>query len=152
MMQRGESTSIEAPQQQTQRNGVHLENGGTLEDSSVTLAGTPQTTAVWIDAGGGTVRNSTMVAYLGVASAHGGTIERSRFSASAAVVGAGNVTTVTSSVMHVGALNSVGLYASPQPGWPATINADGLTIVGPGRNASRAVVASTFSAPARTPT
>jgi hypothetical protein len=137
------------PQQLYERKGVHLENGGALEDSSVTLAGATQTTAVWIDAGGGTVRNSTLAAYLGVASAHGGTIERCRFAVSGiGVAGGGNVTTITSSVMQIFAQHGVGILASPQPGSPATINADGMTIVGPGRNASRAAAATTFGAPA----
>jgi hypothetical protein len=142
---------IEESQQLNQRQGVRLENGGVLEDANVTLGGTPQTTAVWIDAGGGTVRNSTMAAYLGVASAHGGTIERSRFVASGvAVVAGGNVTTVNSSVVRLGGLSGVGIYASPQPGSPATINADGLTIVGPGHASIHAAVANTYSAPAET--
>ena len=45
------------PQQLYQRSGVHLEHGGALENSSVTLTGATLTTAVWIDAGGGAVRN-----------------------------------------------------------------------------------------------
>ena len=140
---------VEESQQQYERQGVHLENGGALEDASVTLAGSPGTTAVWFDAGGGAVRRSTISAYLGLASRHGGTIERSRFVPSGiAIVAGGGVTTVTSSFMYVAGQPGVGLYANPQPGSPATIDADGLTIAGPGHSTTRAAMAGTTSAPA----
>ena len=58
------------------------------------------------------------------------------------------MTTITSSFMRFVAQHGVGMLASPQPGSPATINADGMTIVGPGRSASRAAAATTFGAPA----
>jgi hypothetical protein len=89
-----------------------------------------------------------MVSFVGVASAHGATIERCSFLSGAAVVGAGNVTTVKSSAIRLGQ-GGVGVYASPQPGSSATINADGLTIFGPGRASSRAAVAYTIADPAQ---
>jgi hypothetical protein len=76
------------PQVGTDRTGVHLENGGTLEDSSVALSGLP-TRGVWIDAGGGTVRGSSIAAYFALSSAYGATIERSRFVTSGGGVIAG---------------------------------------------------------------
>lgn len=131
------------------RTGVHLENGGVLEDSSVKLDGVvPQTRAVWMDSGGGTVRDSTVVAYLGVASAYGGTIERSRLlTGGVGVVGGRNVTTVRSSVIQMGGTPGVGLLANPLPGSPSTINADGITFVGPGHNSTRAAMVNTLAAP-----
>jgi hypothetical protein len=143
---------IEDPQQPQNlvRHGVHLEHGGVLEDSSVTLDGVaPSTTGVWMDVGGGTVRNSTIVANLGLASAHGGTIERSRFFTGGMGVAAGaGVTTVANSFIWAGGQPGVGLYASAQPGSAVTINADGVTIVGSAHTSSRAALASTLSAPA----
>lgn len=138
----------EASPQLYERKGVHLENGGALEDSSVMLPSQTQTTAVLTDTGGGTVRDSTMVSFVGVTSAHGATIERCRFLSGVAVVGADNVTTVKNSVMRVGQ-GGVGVYASPQPGSSATVNGDGLTIFGPGRASSRAAVATTIADPAQ---
>jgi hypothetical protein len=142
---------VEDNAQQYQRNGVHLENGGTLEDSSVTLSGSPGTTAVWTDVGGGTVRGSTVSAYAGVSAAHGATIERSHFVASGVAVGAGpGVTTVNSSVMYVYGQPGAGLVAQALPGFgDVTINADGVTIIGPGHSNERAAFASTYWAPAQ---
>lgn len=138
-------------QQQTQKQGVHLENGGALEDSSVMLNGTsPSTTGVWIDAGGGSVRGSTIAAYAGVVSTHGATIERSRFATGGvALVGGAGVTTVKSSVMYVAGQPGVGLLVNPLLGSDATINADGMTIVGPGRSLSRAAAVNLNFAPAQ---
>jgi hypothetical protein len=142
---------VEDGPQQYERNGVHLENGGTLQDSSVTLSGLPGSTAVWTDVGGGTVRGSTVTAYQGVAAAHGATIERSRFVAAGVAVGAGpGVTTVNSSVMYVYGQPGVGLLAQALPGsGDVTINADGMTILGPGHSNERAAFASTYWAQAQ---
>ena len=137
----------EVSQQLNKRNGVHLENGGSLEDSSVMLAGTTQTTAVWIDVGGGAVRDATIASYAGVASSHGGTIERSRFATGGvAVVGGAGVTTVKSSLMFAFGQPGVALLANPILG-DATVNADGVTIVGAGRALSQAAFAATNFAP-----
>ena len=139
---------IDAPQQlDYHRQGVHLENGGVLEDSSVMLDGL-RPTGVWIDVGGGSVRGSTIVGYSGIASAHGATVERSLIVSSGGALGAGGgLTTVKNSVIRLGQA-SFGLIASAQPGSSATITADGLTIVGPGRLSSRAVAATTMGSPA----
>ena len=136
--------------QQSARYGVHLENGGTLEDSSVELSGGPNATAIWTDVGGGTVRGSTISAYVGVSAVHGATIERSRLVASGVAVAAGpGVTTVNRSIMHVFGQPGVGLLAQPIPGsGDVTINADGVTIVGPGHLDQRAALARTYWAPA----
>jgi hypothetical protein len=139
------------PQLGSDRTGVHLENGGTLEDSSVTLNGIP-TRGVWIDAGGGAVRGCTISAYFAVTSAYGATIERSRLVTSGGGVIAGrNVTTVENSVIALGQ-NGVALAANVQPGSQATINADGITILGLDHVNSRAVWATTAAAPAENAT
>jgi len=135
------------PQIGTDRTGVHLENGGTLEDSSVALNGIP-TRGVWIDVGGGTVRGSSIAAYFALSSAYGARIERSRFVTSGGGVIAGrNLTTIDNSVIVVGQ-NGVALAANPQPGSPATLNADGITILTPDHISTRAVWAATPAAPA----
>jgi hypothetical protein len=144
---------VEDSSQQTERNGVHLENGGTLEDSSVVLsAAAPGATAIWIDAGGGTVRDSTVSAATGVVAFHGATIERSRFLASGLGIGAGaGVTNIRSSIIQVFGQPGVGLLAQPISGsGDVTINADGLTILGPLIHSNeRAAWVSTYWAPAQ---
>ena len=140
---------VDAPQQlEYKRQAVHLENGGVLEDSSVMLSGQPQTTGAWIDVGGGAVRRSTIAAYTGVTSAHGATVERSLIVTSGAALAAGGgLTTIDNSAIRLG-LGGFGIIASAQPGESATINADGVTIVGPGRYSSRAAAATTMGSPA----
>jgi hypothetical protein len=139
---------IDAPQQlDYRRQGVHLENGGVLEGSSVMLDGL-RPTGVWIDVGGGSVRGSTIVGYSGIASAHGATVEGSLIVSLGGALGAGGgLTTVKNSVIRLGQA-AYGLVASAQPGSSATITADGLTIVGPGHLSSRAVAATTMGSPA----
>jgi hypothetical protein len=148
----GVARRIDVVEDQTQlydRNGVRLENGGTLQDSSVTLSGAPGSTAIWTDVGGGTVRGTTVFAHAGVAAAHGATIERSRFVASGVAVAAGpGVTTVNSSVLHVFGQPGVGLLAHPLGSGDVTINADGLTILAPGHQNQQAASVSTYWAPA----
>ena len=136
-------------QQQLQRHGVHLEHGGALEDSSVMLPGAgPYTNGVWIDAGGGAVRRSTIAAYSPVVSAYGGTIEQSLITTGGVALAAGGgVTTIVNSVIRLWQ-GGGGLVASAQPGSSSTLNADGMTIVGPDRLSARAAVATTFGSSA----
>ena len=146
---------IEAKQQLYDHQGVYLENGGVLEDSNITVDDlpTPSATGVWTDAGGGTVRRSSISARYGVTARYGGTIERTRFVTSGAgVVGGNNVTTVRSSSIYVAGQPAAGLYANPLPGSSGTLNADGVTIIGAGRLSTRAVAANTFAAPAENAT
>ncbi len=139
---------VEDSPQQYDRKGVYLESGGTLEDSSVDISTGPGTTAVWTDAGGAAVRGSTLSANVGVAAAHGATIERSRFVAAAAAVAAGpGVTTVNRSLLFVFGQPGVGLLAQPVGSGDVTINADGLTIICPGHTNQRAAFARTYWAP-----
>ena len=124
---------IEDPTQANTRSGVGLEDGGTLEDSSVTLGDTSETRAVSFGLGGGTVRRSVLSAWTGVLSRDGGTIERSRVTgADAGVLGKGNVTTITGSVIRFTNGAGAGIAAHSRPGFHTIVNADGVTIVGPG--------------------
>jgi hypothetical protein len=125
---------IEVIEHQTQtqpRVGVALEGGGTLEDSSVTL-GSVETSAVFFGNGGGTVRRSALNARIG-AKSWGGTIERSRVtSAGSGVLAEANVTAISGSVIRFADAGWSGIAAIPQPGTHPTVNADGVTIIGPG--------------------
>ena len=110
-----------------------LANGGTLEDSSVTLGDTSETSAVSFGLGGGTVRRSVLSAWTGVLSRYGGTIERSRVTGGdVGVLGKGNVTTITGSVLRFTDGAGAGIAAHSQSGFHTIVNADGVTIVGPG--------------------
>jgi hypothetical protein len=124
---------VEDPTQANQRRGVVLE-GGTLEDSTVTLGTTHSTLAVLLDTGGGTVRGSSLSAQIGVYSGGGGTIERSGVTGSAIAVDAYRyLTTITSSVVRVteGGGGNTAISLETQTGVNTTVHADGVTIIGP---------------------
>lgn len=114
------------------RRGVELLDGATLEDSRVSLA-PGNTTAVYLKSGGGTVRDSALSGWWGVWSVGGGTIERSRVTASGTGVAANRgITTVARSLIRMTGADSVGLSAGPDAAFDVTLNADGVTIIGPG--------------------
>lgn len=124
---------IEDPTQANPRQGVDLVDGGMLEDSSVTLGSTSETRAVRFGPGGGAVRRSALSAWTGVLSQNGGTIERSRLTgADSGVLGKGNVTTIKGSLIRLTAVSSTGILALTSSGAHTTVNADGVTIIGPG--------------------
>jgi hypothetical protein len=124
---------IEHQVQSNPRTGVGLAEGATLEDSRVTLAGAPYpTVAVELADSAPTVRRSTLSARTAVRS-YGGTIERSRLiGTNAGVAAQWGVTTLDRSVVRLTEGNGVGIYASAASGSHTTLNADGVTIVGPG--------------------
>jgi hypothetical protein len=138
----------EYPTQTSYRTGVDLRQGGTLEDSTVTLGDNPYTTAVNLGPGGGTVRRSVLSAPKGVVSGYGGTIERSRVTGANTGVGAWRgVTTIADSVIRFSEGNgAVGIFADDQPGYSTTVNADGVTVVGPALPDTDGVYAGTFLA------
>jgi hypothetical protein len=123
----------EDPTQVIDRYGVELFDGGTLEDSSVRLSHLQDTTAVSFGVGGGAVRRSTLSARTGVYS-YGGTIERSRITGETGVLGDGNVTAISGSLIRVSAVSGCGcgVLALARAGTHTKVNADGITIVGPG--------------------
>jgi hypothetical protein len=142
----------EDPTQTSNRSGVVLENGGRLEDSSVTLGSVQNTQAVSFGQGGGTVRRSVLSAQYGAVSRSGGTIERSRVTGTNnGVVASSGATTITGSVIRFGGSggSSAGIYAGVQPGTDTTVNGDGVTIVGPGLPDSYGSYADTFVYPAQ---
>jgi hypothetical protein len=127
---------IEVIEHQTQsnpRSGVGLGEGATLEDSRVTLAGAPYpTVAVELADSEPKIRRSTLSAWTAVKS-YGGTIERSRLiGTDAGVAAQGGVTALGRSVVRLTEGNGVGIYASAASGSHTVLNADGVTIVGPG--------------------
>ena len=125
---------VEDPSQSGPHAGVELENGGTLEDSSVTLHAVAESVAVTISSGEGTVRRSVLQAPLGVRSGYGGTIEQSRITAwDAGVLARRNTTSVSGSLIRmVGTTYGDGVAAVPSPGYDTELDADGLTIIGNG--------------------
>jgi hypothetical protein len=140
---------VEHPTQTNYRRGVDLQNGGALEDSSVTLGSGQQTWAVRFHTGGGTVRRSLLTGRTGVVSNYGGTIERSRLTGTSDGVQAyRSVTAIAGSVIRFGA-GGAGIAASVQSGSDTTVDADGVTIVGPGLPDTRGATVSTFLAPAQ---
>ena len=127
---------IEIVEDQMQANkhyGVELVNGGTLEDSSVTLGSAQDTTGIIFETGGGAVRRSTASARFGLWSEYGGTIEHSRLTGSQAGVAAyRNTTAVSQSVIRFTDAFGAGIGAATRLGFQTTVKADGVTIVGPG--------------------
>jgi hypothetical protein len=128
---------IEVKEESTQpsgRVGVTLQNGATLEDSSVSLDDAAATVAVRLGSGGGTVRSSVLRAGMGVMSSYGGTIDRARISAGYQGVGAKrNTTSISGSLIRlVGAYQATGIFALTDPGYDTKLNADGLTVIGNG--------------------
>ena len=124
---------IEHTTQANARTGVSLMNGGALEDSNVTLSSTSNTNAVRFGPGGGTVRRSALNGWFGVLSDYGGTIERSRITGAAnGILAVDNVTAVSASVIRFANAGWSGMAAIPHLGSHPTVNADGVTIIGPG--------------------
>ena len=125
---------VEDPTQNTvPRVGVNLVTEGVLEDSTVTLNGQHSTSAVHLVTPGVTVRRSALSARVGVMT-NGGTIEHSRVTGEYLGVSAfRNVTAITGSLIRAtGTSNAYGIYADGTPVAPTVVNADGVTIVGPG--------------------
>jgi hypothetical protein len=128
---------IEVVEDPTQDNvprvGVQLVTEGVLEDSTVTLNGQHSTSAVFFVTPGVTVRRSALSGRVGVKT-NGGTIERSRVTGEYIGVSAfRNVTAITGSLIRATGANAYGIYAEGTPVAPTVVNADGVTIVGPGQ-------------------
>ena len=122
----------DSTQGSTTRYGVDLVAGGTLTDSIITLDGQQPTAAVWLVTPDVAVRGSALSARVGARS-HGGTIERSRLTgANVGLFAYGDLTAVSGSLIRTTGGSSNVIFAEPQPGSSTTVNADGVTIVGPG--------------------
>jgi len=132
------------------RRGVTLVSGGTLEDSEVRLVREPNTTAVELGLGGGTVRRSIASAGTGVMSRYGdGKIEGSSVTGTEFGVRAlANVTTVRSTAIHLIGGNGTGIRADTQTA-STTLNADGVTVTAPPLPDVVGVSATTALAPAQ---
>ena len=123
---------IEDPTQANRRMGVDLVNGGTLDDSSVSLSDQGDTAAVMLVTPDVAVRGSTLNAEVG-AESYGGAIERVRVTASDVGIAAiRSLTKLTASQITLGDEVATGIIAHPAPGISTTLNADGLTIIGSG--------------------
>ncbi|HEX5895418.1 MAG TPA: choice-of-anchor Q domain-containing protein [Thermoleophilaceae bacterium] len=144
----------EHPIQVGQRFGVDLYEGGVLEDSTVSLDGTSatkDTTAVRVFDGGGSVRRVTVSARTGVYlyGEDGATVERSRITGSSDGVRAyRGVNTLSNSLILFGSSgDGTGIGASTAAGAGGTLNADGVTIVGPGLPWTYGATAGVYSDP-----
>ena len=124
---------IEVPAQvSNNRYGVGLIDGATLEDSSVTLDGQLATVAVSLLTPDVAVRRSALSARTG-AESWGGTIERSRVTgAYVGLFAKRGLTSVAGSLIRVTGGSSNAVFAMPEPGTSTTVNADGVTLIGPG--------------------
>jgi hypothetical protein len=125
---------VEDPtQDNVPRYGVDLVTGGALEDSTVTLSGQHSTSAVLLVTPDVAVRRSALSARVG-ATAWGGIIEHSRVTGEYIGVSAfRDVTAITESLIRATGANAYGIYAEGTPVAPTVVNADGVTIVGPGQ-------------------
>lgn len=130
---------LEAETQANARNGVELYEGS-LEGSTVRIGGVQNTAGVFLGSGGEAVRDSTVQGRAAVIAAYGGSVERSLLYGSANGILADRFTTlITDSLISV-----TGRYAivvAARPGQDTTVNADGVTLIGPGTPGSTGVVA-----------
>jgi hypothetical protein len=141
---------LEDPTQSNQRVGVELAGAGLLEDSRVTLDGAQDTTAVQLFGGAATARRSAFSARTGAYS-YGGTFERSRVSGADVGVRAWReTTTIRASVISFSEASGRGIAAGAISGYDATVDADGVTIVGPGLPDTRGASVNNFAAPSQT--
>lgn len=139
---------VEAVTQVSVRIGVSL-HGGALEDSTVTIGGIQNTTGVQATQDGGFIRRSTVQAGTAVVSSYGATVERAVLRAERVGLEAARLTTtITDSLIQVTGPGSIGLAPQTQPGQDTTVNADGVTVLGPGVNAT-GVYAATANADAQ---
>jgi hypothetical protein len=110
------------------RYGARLDAQGTLEDSTVTLAGKHQATGVVSEVNTTAVRRSTVSAGTGITS-YGGAIERSRITGSEyGIYANGGVTTLSESLIRLtGCCTGIRVDEAGS----STLNADGVTLVVP---------------------
>jgi hypothetical protein len=113
--------------------GAMLFQGGVMEDSNVKLESPQKTTAVLlgvpVQGTPPTLRGSTVSAATGVRIDGGGTIERSRvIGTNAAVVAAGNHSTIRDSFLTITGSFGTVLRANAAPNADTNVTADGLTI------------------------
>jgi hypothetical protein len=141
---------VENPTQVNTRNGVWLQEGGVLEDSSVTLVGPGNASGVLFGPGGPTLRASVVSAHSGVRSGYGGTIERAHITShgSDGVRATRGITAITGSMIRFDG-DTGGITAATAADGDPIVNADGVTIIGPYATDSAGVVADTFGYPAR---
>ncbi|MFL6110239.1 MAG: hypothetical protein ACJ786_02650, partial [Catenulispora sp.] len=106
--------------------GVSLD-GGSLDNSLVSLSASASTSAVTVDKHGGTVRDSSIFARNGVSCGYGCTVERTRVTAdSSAVSSYGGATTVRNSILMTD--GGLGVYADTRTGSDSTVSLDGVSI------------------------
>lgn len=138
---------IEAATQVNLRTGVRLQEGAALEDSTVTIGGAQNTGGV-VTGGDAAIRRSTVQARRAVVATFGATIERSVLRAeSTGVAVSALTTTITDSLIRVTEPTATGVFVDTQPGEDTTLNADGITVVGPSGASTVGVIVDTGADP-----
>jgi hypothetical protein len=132
--------------QSNARVGVLLSPCGVVEDHSVIkLDKQSGSTGIVFDDGGQVVRDSDVYASVGIDAGYDGTIERARISGEAAgiAVDSGNAK-IESTAIETTGYGSVGIVADV--GGDATVNLDGITVVGPDPNSASGTGVSAYNA------
>src|SRR3954447_11330560 len=106
--------------------GVSLD-GGSLDDSVVSLSSSASTSAVTVDNHGGTVRDSSIYARNGISCGYGCTVERTHVSAESSALSIyGGATTVRNSILTTD--GGLGVFADTRAGSDTTVSLDGVSI------------------------
>jgi hypothetical protein len=134
---------VEALTQANVRTGVRLP-GGSLEDSTVMIGGVQNTTGV--STFFGSVRDSTIEARNAVVVDSAATLERLVLRGGAVGLHAQGSTTITDSLIEVTEPTGTAISTRTQPLQDATVNTDGVTLVGPGTAGSTGAHADTSQA------
>ena len=129
---------IETVTQSNGRFGVVLK-GGSLEDSTVTLADTPNSFGMLAQVSGAAVRGSTIQANNPLRFEHGGTVEHSVFRGAGSGMLLEGDTTITDSLIAVTDPFGRAITGFASSGLDGTTNTDGVTLIGPGTADSVAV-------------
>lgn len=137
---------VEALTQANSRTGVRLQ-GGTLEASTVKIGGILTTNTVGVSTTGDNevIRDSTIEGRTAIDVASGGArLERLVLRGNTGVAANRFTTTITDTLIQAVGSTATGIFAGTQAGQDATINTDGLTVIGqPADVATSAAVAST---------
>ena len=136
------------------RDGVQLAFGGTLANSTVQLGTGQLTTAAVLGGrfgvadGGNTIRESTLSADTGIASAHGATVERSRVTGLRyGIRNLGDLTTVKDSLVRLTGPFGTAIRAETSGTGDTNMIVDGATVVTPSSLDATGVAVTTFPAP-----
>jgi len=109
--------------------GVSLHDGGTLDHSSVAMDPIQSTRGVFFAPGGGSLRDSAVIASEAVRSEYGGTIERSALTGMTTAVFAGRDSTVIKQSLLRATFPNAAIWVFPLEPSHVSLVADGVTLV-----------------------